>query len=628
MVRSIVVALGLMALAVGGMAQDAKPKEYQFKKAPLAIYDALADLSAGDVPPMSADERKLLETVWQWRTAKKSAAESRSDQAMVLEAMLFASGIEEQAARDKYRAQFEKVVAAANSAAKDAKNDPERGERLMKVLHGGVMKTGYSLNQTSLAAVFDTGRYNCVSSTAMYLLTGERLGLKLVPISIPGKPFVPGHAALDLLDGTARVQIEPTNPDGFDWLNKSKRPGVTIIGFLPDRKLGHETDALGIAASIYTNRGVALNKEKPPQHAAAIRCDLAALALDPTDGTATNNLISDFVNWGPVLAKGEKAGEAVRLLTFGKSISPPSRELDGNLAAAYQTLIDERLAARQDQEALAAIEEAGKTLPADRDFQSPARWFARRANLDQKDAGWEAGLAVIRRGLAIVPAKEKKELAKARTSLYRQWSQALLEKRDVDGSAKVLREALAAGEPDDSLRSGLGYHTVTALAQLDKAGGDKLVEHFELLRREFPGIKQVIDAGLGFAMNAVQDLAEADKFPEAAAAAKRYQPLATGAERQAELGAYPYDLWARNLAEKKEWQAAYDKYAEGLKAFPQQPRLVQNLAATIFEWAEPEVEAQRWDEAIRIYDLGLVLLPDHAALKLRRADCVKKRGGN
>jgi tetratricopeptide (TPR) repeat protein len=462
----------------------------------------------------------------------------------------------------------------------------------------------------------------------MYLLTGERLGLKLVPISIPGLPFVPGHAALDMLDGSARIQIEPTNPDGFDWLTKSKRPGVRVIGFVPDRKKGHETDALGIAASIYTNRGVALNKEEPPQHLAAIRCDLAALALDPTDETATNNLISDFVNWGPVLQKEKKFAEGVRVLAFGKSVSPPSNELTINLTAALQSHIDVLLAASQDREALAVIEEGAELLPSNHEFKSPARWFARRANLDQEEAGWEAGLAVIRRGLTVVADKEKKELAKARTSFYRQWSQSLLEKEDLDGSVKVLREAVAAGEPDDSLKAGIAYHTATALKVLDKAGGEKLAEHFELLKREFPAVKQVTEAGFNFAMSAIQDLGDAEKFPEAIAAAKRYQPLAASAEKQAELGAYPYDLWGRNLAEKKEWQSSYDKYAEGLKAFPKQPRLVQNLVATLCDWAEPEMDAQRWDEAIRIYDLGLALLPDHATLKLNRKFCVDKKAGN
>jgi len=628
MLRSLIVvvlAIGLPAIAAG---QEAEPRDYAFKQPPLAIYDSVVALKIADAPAMSAQERKLLETVWQWRREKKSTADARPDQAAVLEAMLWASGIGDEAARKKYRDQFEKLVAAATSATKTAKTDRERGELLMKHLHSGVMKKGYSLTQTSLATVFDTGEYNCVSSTAMYLLCGDRLGLKLAPLSIPGKPFVPGHAALDMLDGAARIEIEPTNPDGFDWGTKSKRPGVRIIGFVPDRKLGHPTDALGIAASIYTNRGVAMNKERPPQHAAALRCDAAALALDPTDDGATNNLVSDFVNWGLALGKSGQAEDAMRLLTFGKGVSPPSRELDLNLAASYECLIDQRLAARKDEEAIALIGEAAKTLPEDRDFQSSSHWFERRAGLERKEAGFEAALAVVRRGLAIVPQKEKKELERVRTGMYRQWSQSLLEKGDADGSVKVLREAFDADKNDDGLLAGLKYHTFTALAQLDKAGGDKFAEHFALLSREFAGVKEVSDAGFGFAMSSVQDLAGAGKYSEAIkAAAERYRPLATGAEKQAELGAYPYDLWARKLAEKKEWQAAYDKYAEGLKAFPKEPRLVQNLAATIFEWAEPAIEGKKWEEAIRIIDLGLAQLPDHASLTLQRQACVKQRDG-
>ncbi|MCI0357376.1 MAG: hypothetical protein L0211_02690 [Planctomycetaceae bacterium] len=627
MLRSLLVALWVAAPVATTLAKDSQPAKYAFNKPPLAIHDALAELKVAEVPALPADERKLLETIWQWRTEKKSAADARPDQTAVIDAMLWASGVDQAAAREKYRREFEKVVTAARAAAKDAKNDRERGERLMKVLHSGVMKKGYSLDQTSFAAVFDGGEFNCVSSTAMYLLTGEQLGLKLVPISIPGMPFVPGHAALDMLDGAARVQIEPTNPDGFDWGTKSKRPGVIIIGYVPDRTKGHETDALGIAASIYTNRGVALNKEEPPQRLAAIRCDLAALALDPTDGTATNNLISAFVNWGPALAKAEQFAEAVRVLSFGRGLGAMSRELDGNLTATYEAYIDDRLAKAKDQEALTLIAEASQDLPTDREFKSPAHWFERRAGRERDEEGWEAGLAVIGRGLAIVPEKEKKELAKARTSHFRQWSQELLEKGDIGGSVKVLARGFAIDRKDEALHDGIGYHTSQALALLDKSADGSLAEHFQLLVKEFPGVKDVEEAGFSIGAQAIQKLADAGKFAEGLKAAERYKPLAARGEKQAELGALPYDLWARDLAEKKKWQEAYDKYAAGLKAYPKERRLVQNLAATIVDWAEPEMDARRWDEAIRIYDLGLALLPEYAVLKLNREFCVEKKAG-
>jgi len=56
MLRSLFVALLITGPAVCSLAKDAKPAEYQFKRPPLAIYDALEDLKAGEVPAIPADE--------------------------------------------------------------------------------------------------------------------------------------------------------------------------------------------------------------------------------------------------------------------------------------------------------------------------------------------------------------------------------------------------------------------------------------------------------------------------------------------------------------------------------------------------------------------------------------------
>ncbi len=631
MLRSLsVVLLGVAlttAINSAAWAEDTRPTEYQFTKPPLAIYDSLAELNAGDVPVMPDAERELLARVWQWRTDNNSALESRPDEATLIEAMLWASGIEDAKARARYRKQFDEVVAAAMKATKAAMNDRERGERLMQSLHAGVMKGGYDLDQTSFAAVFDGGKYNCVSSTAMYLLAGQRLELKLVPISIPGQPFVPGHAAIDMVDGSTRIEVEPTNPDGFDWGTKSKEPGVIIIGFVPDRTKGHATDELGIAASIYTNRGVALAKGDEPQRPAAIRANISALALDPLDETATNNLTSDFVNWGPALAKASKFEDAVRVLEFGRQIAPQSREVKGNLVAVYSQHIGATLASEKDQEAMALIAQAAQSLPDERDFQSPAEWFKRASSQRQEDAGYEAGLAVVERALACLPPDEHPKLREWRSSLFRQWSQDLLEKPDVDGSVNVLARAYALDEDDESIHEGLGHHTMKALEILDTVENSKLVEHFTDLARQFPRVEDVAEAGFGFAFNRVLELADAEKFEEAISAATRFRALVSEPEKQAELGSLPLDRWGRNLAEKKEWQKACDKYAEALKEFPEQPTLVQNLAATITEWADPEIEAMNWDEAIRIYDVGLAILPEHGLLVQNRRICEERKQG-
>lgn len=621
MLRSLVVSLLLAIVSTTCLAQDSKPQAYALTRPPLAVYDALPNLMLGEVPPLPQGERELLERVWKWRTENKGAADSRPDPSAVLDAMLWASGVEDAAAREKYREQFEKVVAASEAAVKDAKDLRDRGELLMKSLHAGVMHKGYSLDQTLFSQVFDQGDFNCVSSTAMYLLVGERLGMTLVPISIPGKTNLPGHASLDLVEGKARIQIEPTNPDGFDWGTKSKRPGVIVLGYVPDRKDGHETDALGIAASIYTNRGVALAKGDQPQRLAAIRANLSALALDPTDPTAANNLLSDFINWGPALSKEGRHADAIRALTFGRTLAPKSRELAGNLVNAYIRQIEALLEGDKDADAVGVVREAAKTFPDDYRFKSAASWFASFASDRRKEDGWEAGLTALDRGTRLLAAAELEQLGKARTSLYRQWSQELLDKKDLDGSVKVLARAYAINTKDRDVHSGITYHAVQSLQLL---GDDEacVAEHLRLLYKKFPEAKDLGRVGASYAGKRVTELAAAGKFEEAIAAGQRLGPIVLDEAKRAEIGALGYDLWAKDLAAKKEWRTACDKYAAGLKVFPKQPLLTDNLAVTIDDWAEPEIQAKRWDKALEIYDLGLAeYLPLHSRLKQNRAFC-------
>ena len=295
---TIVAMFFVLAAGIPAFGEDRKPRACRLSAPPLEVYDRLADLKLGNVPALADGERTLLAKVWDQKSKKAGAG--KFDEALLLDAMLFASGVEEEAARGKYREQFAELAAKAAEAVKDAKENRERGELLMKFLHAGVMKSGYEEQQTCLSAVFDSGKFNCVSSTGMYYLLGSRLGLDLRAISIPGG-ILSGHAALDMLDGGKRLQVEPTNPDGFDWGTKIKRPGVIVLGYVPDRKDGHEVDGPGIAAMIYSNRGVALSKAKPAKRLEAARCCLAALALDPLDESATKNFLSLFVNWGPEL---------------------------------------------------------------------------------------------------------------------------------------------------------------------------------------------------------------------------------------------------------------------------------------------------------------------------------------
>src|SRR5262245_21616401 len=171
--RGLLGLLVVAAVAAPALAQQPEARTYALASAPLKIHDRLPDLGMGPAPRLPEEERKLLAKAWELR-AKEPAAPVKIDEALLLEAVLFASGIEEADARRKYREQFDALSDKAGEAVKGAKSDRERGERLMKCLHTTVMRKGYAGGQSSFAAVFDTGTFNCVSATAMYYLVGTR----------------------------------------------------------------------------------------------------------------------------------------------------------------------------------------------------------------------------------------------------------------------------------------------------------------------------------------------------------------------------------------------------------------------------------------------------------------------
>jgi tetratricopeptide (TPR) repeat protein len=603
--------LGLLivaTLAAPASAEQAKARTVALPSAPLAIYDRLPALNLGPAPRLPEDERQLLAKVWELK-AKEPATSVKVEQALLLDAMLFASGIEEAKARRKYREQFDTVLAKAREAVKAAKDDRQRGERLMKFLHAGVMSKGYESGQSSFAAIFARGQFNCVSSTAMYYLVGTRLGLDLRVISIPGNGFLAGHASLDLIAGDKRIQVEPTNPDGFDWPAKVNRPGVVVLGFVPDRKGGHEVDGLGIAAMIYSNRGVALAGEKPPKRLEAARCYLAALALDPADETATNNLLAIFVNWGPALTDAKKFEDAIRVLAFGLTLAPKSRSLHNNYRIAWAAYIEDTLESGKDKDALTLIDRAAKAVPKDTTFQNPSQWFIRHGEKClAKD--WEAGLAVVGRGLKVLPEGEGKKLLRWRSGVFRRWSQWLLRKQDAEGSREVLARAYALDPTDEEVIAGLAYHTQEALRIVERISGlTAMIEHFHTLRKRFPEVKEISEGGKVHAARAVTKLADDKKFKEAVEAVEKYGPLFTKPEARSEVGGIAYDRWARHLAGEKKWKEALDKYKEGLTAFPGQRRLMNNAIVIVDRWARTAIEPKKWDEAIRIYEIGLGYFP-------------------
>lgn len=614
-------------------AEDSAPQKYALTSKPLEIYEQIADLKLGDVSRLSDEERTLLLNVWELHPLSpegSAAATAEVDQELLLEALLFASAVEDAAKRKLYREQFRKVAEGAQKATKDAKTPREQGEQLMQFLHAGVMQKGYELEQTSFSQVFDSAQYNCVSSSAMYFLIGTRLGLKLQPVSIPGTEYTPGHATLDLLDGGERIQVEPTNPDGFDWQTKVNQPGVTVIGLVPDREKAHDTDAWGLAAMIYSNRGTALSKQESPDRFGAARCYVSALACDPLDESATNNLLALFTNWGPALTNEKKFEDALRVMALGLKLSPRHRSLEQNRTHAWVTYLDSVLEEGEDERAVELVQRAAKETD-ESDLQHVSDAFIRFGEKRRKE-DWEAALLVADRGLKVAPEAERKKLLEWRTSVFRQRSQWLLEEEqgpDVDGSLQVLARAYDLDPADEDIIDGIAYHTQQALELLEsKSGVEPMIKHYAAIVERFPRVKEIPEAGRSHAFRGIKKLADAEKFSDAMAAVDTYRAICSDAAGREELAAYAYDLWAQNLAGKKEWEAALKKCAEGISAFPKQEAILNRLRITVDDWAKPKIDVNDWDAAIGIYDVGLKYAKDDEHLLQNRKYCEQQKANS
>ncbi len=612
------------SIAIAGAAEATR--KYPFPLPPRTLLEQLSEMRLGTPPAITADEWKVLEAAWDLRDAPAANQHGPAYDRVVVEALLTASGVRTEAALAAYRAKLEKVIAGAREAVEKGKATRHAGESLMQFLHADLMKEGYEADQTSFAAIFDSAKYNCVSATAMYYVVGDALGLKMRLISIPGGFALSGHACLDVLEGEKKYEVEPTNPDGFDWATKLSKPGVFTVGYQPDRKRGYTIDPLGLAASIYSNRAVHAAHSDPPARLAAAGLALRAVMVSPYDESTTGNVVAVFTNWGPKLADEGRYEEAVRALAFGYKATG-SDAVRNNLSITWSDYIRSLMKASRDREAQAAIERAAADLPMDPDFQEGRSWdrYVDRLFRDHETA--DPALAAVDRALAVIPESQRPGMVKTRTSVYRRWSQYLLDKPDVDAALKVLVWGYQLDPNDEDLHGGISYYLQESFGKVDSGGTrpQAAVAHYRAVRAAFPKLDFLADRAAAHVHWSLQALCREKKFAEALAAAQAYAPLAKSADEAPAFLEQVWEAWGDSFIEQKNWAGGIEKYKQGLAAIPNNERLIRCVESAVDDWADAPMEAGDWDAAIKIYDRGLSYLPDSGHLKHNREFCVEKK---
>jgi tetratricopeptide (TPR) repeat protein len=207
-------------------------------------------------------------------------------------------------------------------------------------------------NDLFLHIVMDKKQGYCLSLSVLYLAIGERLGLPLYGV------VVPGHFFVRYDDGQVRFNIEATSKGGYSddesYRNKFKVPkGSNNIYMMNLNKiqtlgcffnnLGNSYDKVGdtAQATVALERAVEINPALPESRMNlgniylkknkienAIREYEAALEIDPDNAKIHNNL-------GNAYTKRGRWNDAVSHYTRSIELNPDFTEAYKNLAGAY-----------------------------------------------------------------------------------------------------------------------------------------------------------------------------------------------------------------------------------------------------------------------------------------------------
>jgi tetratricopeptide (TPR) repeat protein len=197
---------------------------------------------------------------------------------------------------------------------------------VLEYLHCRVFCGGYDLQATAPAAVFATGRYNCVSATIFYNCLAREAGLAVETVRLPQ------HTRTALVDGEKRLSVEPTCATWFHGGQSSADGEDSLDTDLGDKDPTPQRPISDVAlvSMIYYNRGVEALRQHEFQQ--AIRFNRLALILDPGSFEARGNLLAAINKQALVWAARGQYDDAAELIDAGLTIAPDHRPLVENRA--------------------------------------------------------------------------------------------------------------------------------------------------------------------------------------------------------------------------------------------------------------------------------------------------------
>ena len=389
----------------------------------------------------------------------------------------------------------------------------------------------------------------------------------------------PGHAVFSAatplwtsLDGAKRIEIEPTNPDGYDWPAKLKQPGVIVIGAAagPQEGVRHRRIRPGRLDRVATAASRPRRPSRPGRSRRSGRGSSRSSSTRPM--TRPPRTSSRRSPTGGSHSTRRRSSRTRSRCT--SSAAPPSgrtRNSTTTTRSSGNTTWMRSSATGKFADGLKLLPRAAAAFPDEKDFSNPAEWVSRAAS-SQGQGGW------MGEGLAFADVALKDLNGQGRRRHPRVEGQRSPEL--VAGSAR--RRATPMGRSRSSPTAWLPTPTTrnssTAWSTTPRKPSGiwtrrkeppPRVAHFQVIVKAFPKVAGRPRDGLQPRGQARWTRStSAKKFAEALKAAAAYESIA--GDKAANVACHVYDDWARSLAKDGKWEDAIKKYAEGLAAASQE----------------------------------------------------------
>ena len=274
-----------------------------------AVWSAATSLLAGAplrppvvTGPSAALEHRLLD----------DAADGELHDHSLLSAALIASGVDDRDRLPGYEKKLSALHSELRSQVKHLPSPRDRAATVLTLLHRDVLTGAFDASCSSVAATLDTGRYNCVTTTILFVALAEAIDL---PTSII---HAPGHVRVRI-EGSSPLELEPTCAA---WFTQAEPQ------LLPTREATRVIAFTALLGKLYYNRGIEALEAR--QFADAIDAFERSRALDSLDSTAQQNLLAALNNGALALCDERQFVAASQWLAKAERLDPAYPPLAAN----------------------------------------------------------------------------------------------------------------------------------------------------------------------------------------------------------------------------------------------------------------------------------------------------------